>query len=119
MKCNAAVEALKSTALISWKSTGKQQHTVSNCIEKTGIALHSGKNTTVRLWPELAGKGRFFHFGASFIPASIEYAKEVSPLCTTLSRDGWSVRTVEHLLSALEGTGVDNCRIEIINSGIY
>ncbi|GJV38971.1 probable UDP-3-O-acyl-N-acetylglucosamine deacetylase 2, mitochondrial isoform X1 [Tanacetum coccineum] len=65
---------------------------------------------------ELAGKGRYFYFGASFIPASIEYAKEVSPLCTTLSRDGWSVRTVEHLLSALEGTGVDNCRIEIFSS---
>ncbi|GJY08547.1 probable UDP-3-O-acyl-N-acetylglucosamine deacetylase 2, mitochondrial, partial [Tanacetum coccineum] len=65
---------------------------------------------------ELARKGRYFDIGASFIPASIEYEKEVSSLCTTLSRDGWSVRTVEHLLLALEGTGVDNCRIEIVSS---
>ncbi|GKA69377.1 probable UDP-3-O-acyl-N-acetylglucosamine deacetylase 2, mitochondrial isoform X1 [Tanacetum coccineum] len=65
---------------------------------------------------ELAGKGRYFDFGTSFIPASIEYAKEVTPLCTTLFRDGWSVRTVEHFLSALEGTSVNNCRIEIVSS---
>ena len=70
----------------------------------------------MRLWPEVAGKGRYFEFGASLIPASIEYTQEVSPLCTTVCRDGWSVRTVEHLLSALEGTGVDNCRIEIFSS---
>nr|GEZ25771.1 hypothetical protein [Tanacetum cinerariifolium] len=63
---------------------------------------------------ELAG--RYFDFGASFIPASIEYSKEVSPLCTMLSRDEWSVRIVEHLLSALAGTGVDNCCIEIVSS---
>ncbi|GKC00575.1 probable UDP-3-O-acyl-N-acetylglucosamine deacetylase 2, mitochondrial isoform X1 [Tanacetum coccineum] len=74
------------------------------------------RHLKVRLWPELAGKGRYFDFGASFIPASIESVKEVSPLYTTLSRDGWSVRTVEHLLSALEGTGVDNYRIEIVSS---
>ncbi|KAF5764110.1 putative UDP-3-O-acyl-N-acetylglucosamine deacetylase [Helianthus annuus] len=81
----AAMEAFKFSALISWRSTGKQQQTIARCIEKTGRALHSGDLSTVRIWPELAGTG--------------------------------SVRTVEHLLSALEGTGVDNCRIEIMNSG--
>lgn len=37
-------------------------------------------------------------------------------LCTTLSRDtdGVRVRTVEHLLSALEATGVDNCGIQMV-----
>nr|GEW60927.1 probable UDP-3-O-acyl-N-acetylglucosamine deacetylase 2 [Tanacetum cinerariifolium] len=65
---------------------------------------------------ELAGKGRYFDFGASFIPASIEYVKDVSPLCTTLSKDGRSVRTVKHLLLALEGAGVDNCSVEIVSS---
>nr|GEW66010.1 probable UDP-3-O-acyl-N-acetylglucosamine deacetylase 2, mitochondrial isoform X1 [Tanacetum cinerariifolium] len=64
----------------------------------------------------VAGKGRYFDFGASFIPASIEYAKDVSLLCATLSRDGRSVRTVEHLLLALEGAGVDNCHVEIVSS---
>ncbi|KAI3502530.1 hypothetical protein L1887_30651 [Cichorium endivia] len=111
----AAVEAFKSSAPISWRSTGKLQQTIGGCIEKTGRTLHSGKQSTVRIWPESAGKGRYFDFSSLLIPASIDYAEE-SPLCTTLRKNGHSVRTVEHLLSALEGTGVDNCRIEIINS---
>ncbi|KAB5538039.1 hypothetical protein DKX38_015572 [Salix brachista] len=48
------------------------------------------------------------------INTSIDYAQE-SPLCTTLSNDGVKIRTVEHLLSALEAMSVDNCRIEITN----
>ncbi|MFS7899449.1 putative UDP-3-O-acyl-N-acetylglucosamine deacetylase [Helianthus anomalus] len=112
----AAMEAFKSSALISWRSTGKQQQTIARCIEKTGRALHSGDLSTVRIWPELAGTGRYFDFRSLLIPASIDFAED-SPLCTTLRKDGHSVRTVEHLLSALQGTGVDNCRIEIMNSG--
>ncbi|KAL4590567.1 hypothetical protein LXL04_003500 [Taraxacum kok-saghyz] len=111
----AAVEAFKSSALISWRSNGKLQQTIGGCIEKTGTTLHSGNQSTVRIWPELAGKGRYFDFNSRLIPASIDFAEE-SPLCTTLRKDGHSVGTVEHLLSALEGIGVDNCRIEVINS---
>ncbi|KAI3729276.1 hypothetical protein L6452_17929 [Arctium lappa] len=111
----AAVEAFKSSALVSWRSTGRLQQTIGGCIEKTGRTLHSGNKSTVRIWPELSGKGRYFDFCSRLIPASIDFAEE-SPLCTTLRKDGHSVRTVEHLLSALEGTGVDNCRIEILNS---
>ena len=68
----------------------------------------------MKLWPEVAGEGRYFDFRSKLIPASIDFAKE-SPLCTTLCKDGFRVRTVEHLLSALEAMGVDNCRIEIEN----
>lgn len=68
----------------------------------------------MKLYPEFAGRGRYFDFKSNFIPASIDYAEE-SPLCTTLTKDGFKVRTVEHLLSALEAMGVDNCRIEIEN----
>ncbi|XP_076909680.1 putative UDP-3-O-acyl-N-acetylglucosamine deacetylase 1, mitochondrial [Bidens hawaiensis] len=109
-----AMEAFKSSSLISWKSTCKQQQTIRTCIEKTGRTLHSGNQSTVRIWPESAGTGRYFDFRSHLIPASIDFAED-SPLCTTLRKDGHSIRTVEHLLSALEGTGVDNCRIEITN----
>lgn len=78
------------------------------------MALHSGKVSKVKLCPDFAGRGRYFDFKSRFIPASIDFAEE-SPLCTTLSKDGVKVRTVEHLLSALEAMGVDNCRIEIEN----
>ncbi|OAY65678.1 putative UDP-3-O-(3-hydroxymyristoyl) N-acetylglucosamine deacetylase 5 [Ananas comosus] len=63
----------------------------------------------------MAGEGRYFVAGASArarIPAAVEHAVD-SPLCTALCRGGARVRTVEHLLSALEAMGVDNCRIEI------
>ncbi|MCE5166378.1 putative UDP-3-O-acyl-N-acetylglucosamine deacetylase 1, mitochondrial, partial [Datura stramonium] len=92
--------------------TGKIQQTIANCVELTGIGLHSGKLSTVRIFPELAGEGRYFEFRSNVIRASTDYAKE-SPLCTALCKDGHSISTVEHLLSALEATGVDNCRMEI------
>lgn len=96
-----------------WK-TGKLQQTLACCIERSGIGLHSGKVSTVKIWPHFAGEGRWFDFRSNMIPASIDFV-EKSPLCTTLLKDGLRIRTVEHLLSALEATGVDNCRIEIDN----
>lgn len=69
----------------------------------------------MKIWPELAGKGRCFDFRSNLIPASVDFAEE-SPLCTTLHKDGFRIQTVEHLLSALEAAGVDNCRIEMQNS---
>ncbi|KAI3909703.1 hypothetical protein MKW98_014120 [Papaver atlanticum] len=101
-----------SSSSISWKPTGKLQQTISSKIEKSGKTLHSGDTSTVKLLPALAGEGRYFIYGDTKIPAKIDFTKE-SPLCTTLSRNGIRVRTVEHLLSALESLNVDNCRIEV------
>jgi UDP-3-O-[3-hydroxymyristoyl] N-acetylglucosamine deacetylase len=83
-------------------------------VERKGISLHSGKVSKVKLCPGFAGQGRYFDFRSNLVPASVEFA-QVSPLCTTLCKDGLRIRTVEHLLSALEAVGVDNCRIEIEN----
>ncbi|KAK7407685.1 hypothetical protein VNO78_09698 [Psophocarpus tetragonolobus] len=107
-----ASNALRSSKLVSWKTTGRLQQTLAACVERRGKALHSGKFSTVRLWPELASRGRSFDFRSNSIPVSVEFA-QLSPLCTTLCKDGFRIRTVEHLLSALEALGVDNCRIEI------
>ncbi|KAK4850319.1 hypothetical protein QYF36_005639 [Acer negundo] len=114
MTLSGAFNALKSSNIISWKSTGRLQQTLAGCIERSGKTLHSGEVSTVRIWPEYAGQGRYFVFQSKLIPASIFFTKE-SSLCTTLCKDGFRVRTVEHLLSALEAKGVDNCRIEIGN----
>ncbi|XP_058724437.1 probable UDP-3-O-acyl-N-acetylglucosamine deacetylase 1, mitochondrial [Vicia villosa] len=110
------LSALRSSKLITWKPTGKLQQTLAGSVERRGISLHSGKVSTVRLCPGLAGQGRYFDFRSNLVPASVEFA-QVSPLCTTLCKDGLRIRTVEHLLSALEGAGVDNCRIQIENLG--
>ncbi|KAK8942214.1 putative UDP-3-O-[3-hydroxymyristoyl] N-acetylglucosamine deacetylase 1 [Platanthera guangdongensis] len=97
---------------ISWQLTGKLQQTLAADVRLSGTGLHSGAATTVRLIPSMAGEGRCFILarGRSRIPATIENTVK-TPLCTTLCREGATVRTVEHLLSALEACEVDNCRI--------
>lgn len=114
MTVSSVASKFKSSSLVSWKSTGKLQQTLACCIERNGVALHSGKVSTVKIWPHSAGGGRWFDFRSNLIPASIDFVEQ-SPLCTTLLKDGLRIRTVEHLLSALEATGIDNCRIEIDN----
>ncbi|XVE74639.1 hypothetical protein DITRI_Ditri12bG0033300 [Diplodiscus trichospermus] len=75
MCLSAAFNFLKSSNLISWKTTVKLQQTLAGCIELTGKTLR------------LLGEG---------------------------FDDEYKIRTVEHLLSALESKGaVDNCRIQI------
>ncbi|XP_072971672.1 probable UDP-3-O-acyl-N-acetylglucosamine deacetylase 1, mitochondrial isoform X3 [Typha angustifolia] len=114
---SSGTQALESvTGVLLWKPTGKPQQTLASAVSISGIGLHSGAATTARMLPAMAGEGRYFVSGArgqrSRIPATIDHAVD-SPLCTTLCRGGARVRTVEHLLSALEACGVDNCRIEI------
>jgi UDP-3-O-[3-hydroxymyristoyl] N-acetylglucosamine deacetylase len=92
------------------------QQTIAEKVSCTGIGLHSGAPTQLTLHPARAGQG--IHFvrtdGASpvEIPAR---SSEVSStrLATTLGKGDASVRTVEHLLSALFGLGIDNARIEL------
>ncbi|KAK1262973.1 putative UDP-3-O-[3-hydroxymyristoyl] N-acetylglucosamine deacetylase 1 [Acorus gramineus] len=108
----SSVSNLKNLPSLSWKPTGRLQRTLSSSTSRSGTGLHSGRSTTAKLYPAMAGEGRYFVTRDGEIPASIEFVEE-SALCTTVSRDGATVRTVEHLLSALEATGVDNCRIHI------
>jgi UDP-3-O-[3-hydroxymyristoyl] N-acetylglucosamine deacetylase len=93
-----------------------RQQTLQSSFECTGVGLHSGLLTRVRVLPEQPGRGRYFVRvdldSAPIIPARIEAVSETT-LSTELSQETASVRTVEHLLAALIGLGVDNARIEI------
>ncbi|TYG46470.1 hypothetical protein ES288_D11G258100v1 [Gossypium darwinii] len=102
----------ESSNLISWKTTGKLQQTLAGCIKLSGKTGQSGKVSKVKIWPGFTGQGRYFEFHSNLIPASIDFVRE-SLLCTSLCKDGYKIRTVEHLLSALEAKGIDNCRIQI------
>ncbi|KAL6566322.1 hypothetical protein OROGR_001937 [Orobanche gracilis] len=117
MSCATASKTLKLLSPVTWKSTGKLQQTVANCIERTGRGLHSGDVFTVKILPSAALFGRCFIFRSTVIRASIDNVVKETPLCTTISQNGYKISTVEHLLSALEATGVDNCRLEIEGSG--
>lgn len=93
-----------------------QQHTIAASITQTGVGLHSGVNTHVRILPAELGSGRYFVRvdlpDAPIIPAQVAAVSQ-TVLSTQLGKGEVSVRTVEHLLAALVGMGVDNARIEI------
>jgi UDP-3-O-[3-hydroxymyristoyl] N-acetylglucosamine deacetylase len=80
----------------------------------TGIGLHSGRPVRLRLRPAPAGHGiRFLRADVGVeICASLECLASQDH-ATTLSRDGVSVSTVEHLLSALRALGVDDVLVEV------
>lgn len=111
-----SIESVLSAAQgMAW-FTSPWQHTIAGSVEQSGIGLHSGQSTTVTLHPAPESTGRYFvrvdvpH--RPVIPAHVTSVHSTQ-LSTELAADGGSVRTVEHLLAALAGLGVDNVRIEI------
>jgi UDP-3-O-[3-hydroxymyristoyl] N-acetylglucosamine deacetylase len=93
-----------------------RQHTIAAEITQIGVGLHSGVNTQVRILPAETGSGRYFVRvdlpDSPIIPAQVA-AVSHTVLSTQLGKGEADVRTVEHLLAALSGMGVDNVRIEI------
>lgn len=95
-----------------------EQTTLKKRIECSGVGLHTGANVRMALQPAPAGSGIVFHRcdlpgRLGTIPATIEHVSD-SRLCTTLGNAaGVTVATVEHLLSALAGCGVDNVVVEV------
>src|SRR4249920_1479580 len=90
------------------------RRTLKQTVGCTGIGLHSGKPVRLRLIPAPAGHGiRFVRVDVGVeIPATLAHLSRQDH-ATTLSRDGVSVDTVEHLLSALYALGVDDVRVEV------
>ncbi|HEU4400671.1 MAG TPA: UDP-3-O-acyl-N-acetylglucosamine deacetylase [Candidatus Polarisedimenticolia bacterium] len=91
------------------------QRTLARPVEAEGIGLHTGVRASVRLLPASADSGLVFvrrDRGGVEIPAAHRFLNATS-LATTLSRGSSVVGTVEHLLSALQGLGIDNARLEV------
>ncbi len=80
----------------------------------TGIGLHSGRTVRLRLLPAPAEHGiRFARTDVGVeIPATLAHIGGQDH-ATTLTRDGVSIGTVEHLLATLAGLGVDDVRVEV------
>ena len=94
-----------------------KQTTLANSINISGVGLHTGVevNMTLRNAPENTGYIFVRTDLDDFeIPASVEYISHCS-YATTLMRRGVVLSTCEHLLSALRGSGVDNCFIALDN----
>lgn len=92
------------------------QRTLKNTIRGTGVGLHSGKKVLMVLKPAPVDTGVVFRRmdldSAVDVPAYAENVGETT-LGTTLIRDGVRVSTIEHLLSAFAGLGIDNAYVEL------
>ena len=93
-----------------------QQRTLKNVIRATGVGLHSGEKVYMTLRPAPVDTGIVFRRidldPVVEIPASAELVTETT-LCTGLTCEGAKVQTVEHLMSAMAGLGIDNAYVEL------
>jgi UDP-3-O-[3-hydroxymyristoyl] N-acetylglucosamine deacetylase len=92
------------------------QRTLKNVIRATGVGLHSGEKVYLTLRPAAVDTGIVFRRvdlePVVEIPADAGLVTETM-LCTGLSRDGGKVMTIEHLMSAFAGLGIDNAYVDL------
>lgn len=93
-----------------------QQQTLARRISCSGQALHLGREIGMTLSPAPPDSGIVFCRvdlpGRPSIRASVDAVVDTRR-CVTLGRDGWRVGTIEHLLAAAHGLGIDNLRVEV------
>ncbi len=93
-----------------------KQHTLKNAIRATGVGLHTGEKVFLTLKPSLADTGITFRrtdlAHLTDIPARPENVTDTR-LSTTLEVGTARVSTVEHLMSAFAGLGIDNAVVEL------
>ena len=93
-----------------------KQRTIKTAIRATGVGLHTGEKVYMTLRPATINSGINFHRvdlnGPFTIKADPKLVGETM-LGTTLIKDGIKVATVEHLMSALAGLGIDNLHVDL------
>jgi UDP-3-O-[3-hydroxymyristoyl] N-acetylglucosamine deacetylase len=93
-----------------------KQRTLKSVIRATGVGLHTGEKVVMSLRPAHPGTGIVFR--RVDLPLPVEIKAEASRvgdtrLCSTLEDGGVRVATVEHLMSAFAGLGIDNAYVDL------
>lgn len=93
-----------------------KQRTLKSVISATGVGLHSGVKVTLALRPAAPDVGVVFR--RTDLPVPVELRADPravgdTRLASCLERDGVKIATVEHLMSALCGLGIDNVSIDV------
>ena len=98
-----------------------RQRTLKNSIRATGIGLHTGKKVYLTLNPAPVNSGIVFRrvdcTPAVIIPATALNVQD-TVLATTIGTDEVKVSTVEHLMAAFAGLGMDNCYVDLSASEV-
>ncbi len=94
--------------------SGRRQRTIRHSTVIYGLGLHSGARTGMVIQPLPPDSGIHFYTlpGGQMIPAHVSQVADTD-YATTIGRDGDSVRTVEHFLSALHAAGISNLLIKL------
>jgi len=93
-----------------------RQRTLKNAIRATGVGLHTGEKIYLTLRPAPANTGIVFCRVDLDPPVQIRASLEnvgETRLSTTLVKEGARISTVEHLLSAMAGLGIDNAYVDL------
>ncbi|MGA0128285.1 MAG: UDP-3-O-acyl-N-acetylglucosamine deacetylase [Burkholderiales bacterium] len=93
-----------------------RQRTLKNLVKATGIGLHTGKKVSLVLRPAAPNTGIVFRRVDLSPPKDIKvdpFLVSDTRLSSCLERDGVKVQTVEHLMSALHGLGIDNLFVDL------
>ena len=93
-----------------------RQRTLKNVIRASGVGLHTGEKVLMTLRPAAPNTGVVFRRVDLASPVDIPVSAELvgdTRLCSTLDNGQTSVATVEHLMSALAGLGVDNVYVDL------
>jgi UDP-3-O-[3-hydroxymyristoyl] N-acetylglucosamine deacetylase/3-hydroxyacyl-[acyl-carrier-protein] dehydratase len=92
------------------------QHTIGKSVSLSGVGLHTGEEAAVTLHPAPQG------YGVKFVRTDIENSPEIDADIdnvvdlergTTIGSGGVKVSTIEHLMAALAGLEIDNCRVDV------
>jgi UDP-3-O-[3-hydroxymyristoyl] N-acetylglucosamine deacetylase len=93
-----------------------RQRTLKTIVRATGVGLHTGRKVTMALRPAPVDTGIVFCRsdlpGNPAIPARADLVSNTT-LATVLEKDGARVSTVEHLMSAFAGMGIDNAFVDV------
>jgi UDP-3-O-[3-hydroxymyristoyl] N-acetylglucosamine deacetylase len=94
-----------------------RQRTLKSSINCRGVGLHSGACVNITLRPATADSGIVFRRvdlpGKPLIPARWDAVSDTRLNTCIANEDGVSVRTIEHLMAALAGSGIDNAVVDI------
>lgn len=94
----------------------RYQKTICGKVSLNGLGLHTGINSTLNIQPAKENSGIIFKRldlkNNPTIPADVDYVIATNR-GTVLERDGVRIHTVEHVLAALRGLGIDNATIEL------
>ena len=99
-----------------------KQKTISKNIKITGVGLHSGKKVNLELKPADVNTGIIFKRidikNNNIIYPSVSNVSKAMLFTTISNEHGVSVSTIEHLMGALFGLGIDNVLVEIDNEEV-